>query len=87
MSVLSIQINYFAGTTKHNNYKRHDKLGYSSIVTLDLRSDVCHRRKSTGYGYRGDIGKLTYNITTPTYSPVALVVFVIHTISYICEHE
>ena len=30
MALLSIQINHHAGTPKHNNYKRHDKLGYSS---------------------------------------------------------
>ena len=31
MALLSIQINCHAGTPKHNNYKRHDKLGYTSF--------------------------------------------------------
>ena len=43
-------------------------------------------RKYTSYRYRGDIGKLTHNITIyGTHLPVALVVFVIRTISYICD--
>ena len=31
MELLLIQINHHAGTRKHNKYKRHDKLEYSSI--------------------------------------------------------
>ena len=34
MALLSIQINHHAGTPKDNNYKRHDKLGYSSICYI-----------------------------------------------------
>ena len=34
MALLSIQINHHAGAPKHNNYKRHDKLGYSSICYI-----------------------------------------------------
>ena len=42
--------------------------------------------KSTNYRYRGDIGKLTYSITIRgTCIPVALVVLVVHTISYIFD--
>ena len=32
--ILFIQINHHAGTPKHNNYKRHDKLGYSCCTVL-----------------------------------------------------
>ena len=28
------EINHHAGTTKHNNYKRHDKLEYSSVCYI-----------------------------------------------------
>ena len=31
---LFIQINHPAGTPKYKNYKRHDKLGYSSTICL-----------------------------------------------------
>ena len=55
MALLSIQINHHGGTPKHNSYKRHDKLGYSSICYIGSR-----------------IGCVS-----------ALVVFVIHTTSYI----
>ena len=34
MALLSIQINHPAATPKHNAYKRHDKLGYSSICYI-----------------------------------------------------
>ena len=66
MTLLSIQINHHAGTSKHNNYKRHDKLGYSSICNVgsklgsddedddvddDVDDDGCQRRKSTSYRY------------------------------------
>ena len=35
MALLSIQMNHHAaGTPKHNNYKRHDELGYSSICYI-----------------------------------------------------
>ena len=34
MTLLSIQINHHAGTPKHNNHKRHDKLEYSSICYI-----------------------------------------------------
>ena len=42
------------------------------------------------YRYRGDTGKLTYSITKRYYQvgiclPVALVVLVVHAISYICD--
>ena len=37
MALLSIQINHHAGTPKHNNYKRHDKLGYSSICYIESK--------------------------------------------------
>ena len=32
--ILFIQINHHAETPKHNNYERHDKLGYSSIYYI-----------------------------------------------------
>ena len=35
--ILFIQINHRAGTPKHNNYKRHDELGYSSICYIGSR--------------------------------------------------
>ena len=34
MALVSIPINHHAGTPKHNNYKRHDKLGYSPICYI-----------------------------------------------------
>ena len=35
ITVLFKLIDHHAGTPKHNNYKRHDKLGYSSHLLCD----------------------------------------------------
>ena len=35
--ILYILINHYAGTPKHNNYKRHDKLGYNPICYIESR--------------------------------------------------
>ena len=34
MALLFIQIYHHAGTPKHNNYKRYEELGYSSICYI-----------------------------------------------------
>ena len=36
-AILLCQINHHAGTPRHNNYKRHDKLGYSSACYVGSR--------------------------------------------------
>ena len=35
--MLYIQTDHLAGTPKHNNYDRYDKLGYSSICYIGSR--------------------------------------------------
>ena len=38
MALLSVQIDHNGETPKHNNYKRHDKLGYSSICYIGSKN-------------------------------------------------
>ena len=40
MALSSVQINHRAGTPKHNNYKRQDKLGYRSVSYIGDRMGV-----------------------------------------------
>ena len=65
MALLSIQINHHAGTPKHNNYKMHDKIGYSSICYIGSKiGRVPMKEVYNLCGRYGDnMGKLTYSIT------------------------
>ena len=62
MAVLSIQITHHAETPKHNTYKRHDKLGYSSICYIGSKIRRVSMREVYKL-FRGDPGKLTYSTT------------------------
>ena len=87
----TFQIDHHAGAPKHDSHKRNYKLGYISICYIGFRIGWVSKEGSLQVIAidRADNGKLPNIITIlllyGTYFPVALVVLVIHTISYICD--
>ena len=50
----TLQTNHHAGTPKHNNYKRHDKLAYSSVCYIVSRIGWVSNEGSLQVIDRGD---------------------------------